>query len=445
MFADRLNSKMVPWAIIGAIVTLGAVGYWLGASVREALKVITVHPAANVWDAALSPDGTRVAMMWREGYNGTSTGLHEEIEIKDVRSDKEVDTFSLPPRNCNLGRQSYVDHSLQYCDRGKYLLAFAGPDALMAIDTANLSIHSGITLGTLPPQPPADQQVLWLTYRPLSDHVAVDCSMHAPYVLLASWGDLQASSVKVFDLEKGTEVADLSRAYIGRYAGGGAAISPDGSRAAVETWSYPNHGNQVEVIDISRASRVSTLSLDPRKRSSLRAPLSNDSIAFAGNNAVLIGEQKCQDGDNSCDFRPHPRVIRDWNFSRGGEVRELSSPGTYSYQYFSGSADGHVAFGYVGSESYCKSCNSGMGETKVSDARFRIWSLTSGHTIAVSPALDVEKHSCFFLIIGSCTAYERVPELQMSADGKAVLALMPLTSDDLPDRKPRPLLVFLRP
>lgn len=197
----------------------------------------------------------------------------------------------------------------------------------------------------------------------------------------------------------------------------------------------------MEVIDISRASRISTLSLGPRG-----ASLPNDSIAFAGNNAVLIGERKCEDGDNFCDFSPHQRAIRDWNFSGSGDARELSSPGAESYQYFSGSADGHVAFSYAGNESYCKSCNKGIGETRVSDARFRIWDRTSGRSIAESPRLEVEKHSCFLAIgIGFCTAYERAPELQMSDNGKAVLAFMPLTSDDPPDRKPRPLLVFVRP
>jgi hypothetical protein len=441
MFADLLNSKMGPWVISGAIVVLGAVIYGFGSHGRQGLKVVTVHPASNVLDAALSPDGSRVAMTWREQYGRSSTDVHEAIEIKDVRSDKEIASFTLPRRNWNLGQQSYVDRSLQYCDHGKYLLAFAGPDALMAVDTTSLSIHSGITLGTLPPQPAPDQPVRWLTFLPFSTYVTVDCSTHTPYVVLATWGDLQASSVKLFDLEKGTEVADLSRTYAGRYQGGGVAISPDGSRAAVATWSDPNAGGQVEVIDISRASRVSTLSLGPRG-----ALLPHDSIAFAGNNAVLIGERKCQDGDNFCDFRPHPRVIRDWNFSGDHEARELSSPGAYNYQYFSGSADGHVAFSYAGSESYCTSCNRGMGETKVSDARFRIWNRTSGRIIAESPRLDVEKHSCFLVItIGSCTAYERVPELQMSDDGKAVLAFMPMTSEDLPDRKPRPLHVFLRP
>jgi hypothetical protein len=73
-----------------------------------------------------------------------------------------------------------------------------------------------------------------------------------------------------------------------------------------------------------------------------------------------------------------------------------------------------------------------------------LWDRASRRTIAESPTLDVERHSCF-LAIGSCMSYERAPELQMSDDGKAVLAFTPFTTDDPPDRKPRPLLVFRRP
>jgi hypothetical protein len=73
--------------------------------------------------------------------------VHEAIEIKDVRSDRAVASFSLPPRNWKLPHQSFVDRELRYCDQGKYLLAFAALDALMMIETAAYSIHPGIKFG----------------------------------------------------------------------------------------------------------------------------------------------------------------------------------------------------------------------------------------------------------------------------------------------------------
>jgi WD40 repeat protein len=430
---------MGPWIILLAAMFFGLVTYW-PLSVGRGLRMNTVHPEeGGVWDAALSPDGNQVAMMRREGFDGSSPPLHEVIEIKDVRSDKDVASFWLPPRNWKMGHQSPI----QYCDQGKYLLAFAGPDALFAINTSTFSIHSGIALGAYLLPQYSDHQVGSLTYVPLSSDLIVNCSADTAYVVLASWGDMQASSVKLFDLEKGAEVADLSKAYAGRYQGDGVAISPDGTRVAVVTWSNQLHGREVEIIDVHGSTRASELFMGQAKR---LYPGSKDSVAFAGNNAVLIGEDRCPDGDEFCDFRPHKRVIRDWNLNDLSEPQKFENLGADTYQYFSGSADGKVDFSYSGRENFCQSCNSGMGETKIGNPRFLIWDRTSRRTIAESPALDVKRHSCFLAIgPGSCTAYEMLPEIQMSDNGKAVLVFMPFTSDDPPDRTPRPLFVFRRP
>jgi hypothetical protein len=217
VFGDGLNSKMFPWVTCVALIVFGALVTWLSSSGRGGLQVNTVHPEGGpVWSAALSPDGTRVAMMRREGV-----APHEAIEIKDVRSDKAVASFTLPARNWNLwDHQRFVGRELRYCDEGKYLLAFAAPDALMMIETATSSLHSGIKFGVLPLQQYDGQELASLTYIPLSNGVTVDCSTHTPYVVLGSWGDMQASSIKVFDLEKGAcgrrPVADLRRTIPGR-------------------------------------------------------------------------------------------------------------------------------------------------------------------------------------------------------------------------------------
>jgi hypothetical protein len=82
-----------------------------------------------------------------------------------------------------------------------------------------------------------------------------------------------------------------------------------------------------------------------------------------------------------------------------------------------------VVFGYTGVESYCDSCNGGSGELKIGDARFTVWDHASGRAVARSPKLKVASHSCPWIqIMGSCTEYEQAPELQMSANGNAVLA-----------------------
>jgi hypothetical protein len=128
--------------------------------------------------------------------------------MKRLKSKTSVPTqpwlhSSLPPRNWKLAHQSFVDRELRYCDQGKYLLAFAAPDALMMIETAAYSIHPGIKFGA---QEYGGQELASLTYLPFSDRVTADYSAHTPYVVLGSWGDLHASSIKVFDLTKSCQL-----------------------------------------------------------------------------------------------------------------------------------------------------------------------------------------------------------------------------------------------
>ena len=96
-----------------------------------------------------------------------------------------------------------------------------------------------------------------------------------------------------------------------------------------------------------------------------------------------------------------------------------------TYRTFGASADGNVVFAYTGDESYCGLCNSRNGELKVHNARFAVWDRASGNVIARSPSLRVEVHSCPWLSLGACESYQQVPELQMSANGRSILAFWP--------------------
>ena len=93
------------------------------------------------------------------------------------------------------------------------------------------------------------------------------------------------------------------------------------------------------------------------------------------------------------------------------------------YRNLGASATGDVVFGYTGAESYCKSCRNGFGDIQIDEARFTVWNRRSGQVVARSPKLEAERAPCMLVQIGaSCDEDEHVPELQMSANGKAVLA-----------------------
>ena len=395
-----------------AAVTLLCFG-WLNETGSGDLKMTTVVPAkGQPYSVAISADGTKVAMMHQE-FSAPSGGVTRDmIEVRDVQSGREVGSFSLPTINWANRAQYYVSRNLMYCDGGKYLLAFSGPDTIYVTDARSFQLHALIALNMLP--------------RSL---VEVDCSVNANIAALAAWGDM-GLSIKLLDLDKGAEIADLGGILDTRsesYTGDGMAISPDGSKLALGISS--GEGSVVKLVDTRTKGFLGRLALWDESWKEHR-------LAFAGDGALVIGERRCDDRSEKCELRsaPRGRTLRVWDFGGNGTVRTLGWPGAEAYGSIGASADGNVVFGYTGTGSYCNSCNEGGGELKIDDARFTVWDRGSGRVVARSPSLKVEVHRCFLQIIGSCTAYEREPELQMSADGKAVLAFWPPPSGPPPDK-----------
>jgi hypothetical protein len=257
--------------------------------------------------------------------------------------------------------------------------------------------------------------------------VEVDCSASKGVAALAFWGDMGALSLKLFDLDKGLETADLAGSYdrtgreasFRRYQGDGMAISPDGSKVALLTWQWGgDQGSGVDLLDTRTGARLKRLSLGDS--STIRHRLT-----FAGNDALIVGQRPCPMND-VCDYKnlPSERTLRVWSFGGDGSVKTLSSPNAEVYRYFGAPADGHAVFAYTADESYCKTCNEGNGQLRITDARFTVWDRKSGQVTTRSPRLRIETHTCGFHI-GACESYDQEPELQMSANGEAVLAFWP--------------------
>jgi hypothetical protein len=162
-------------------------------------------------------------------------------------------------------------------------------------------------------------------------------------------------------------------------------------------------------------------------------------VAFAGNDSLLIAEEMCQDEDGFCDFTPTSGPFEIGTSSQAASLKNSAVRGLTPIDIFPVRPTAKWRSATPERRAIARPAME-AGETKVRVARFVLWDRTSRRTIAESPALGVERHSCFLAIgLGPCTSYERASELQMSDDGKTVLAFMPFTSDDPPDRKPRPL------
>jgi hypothetical protein len=324
--------------------------------------------------------------------------------------------------------QYFLSRRLTYCDGGKYLLAFTGPDILDVVDAHNFQLHASIVLSDLHPLLKGQPASKSFGEMPLYSGVVVDCATSKGVAALAFWGDLQPFSVKLFDLDKGLETADLAGSYevtgrngsFRRYQGDGMAISPDGSKVALLTWQWGgDKGSGVDLLDARTGTQLKRLFLGDPFRIRHR-------LTFAGNDALIIGQRPCP-GNDVCDYKnlPSGRTLRIWNFGGDGSVKTLSWPGAEIYGSFGAPADGSVVFAYTGDESYCKTCNGGHGELRITDARFTVWARQSGHAMMRSPKLRIDAHSCGFRIIGACESYDQAPELQMSANGEAVLAFWP--------------------
>lgn len=388
-------------------------------------RPIAVSAKGQPYAAAISPDGTEVATI-RVEHTGVVPA--DVIEVRDVGQAREVADFTLPPVNSAPGKtQFYLNRKLSYCDAGKYLLAVTGLDTLEVIDARSFTVHASIALSGFHL---ADSRAFTdLRFVPL---VQNDCAAASPLAVLGFWGDLGLRSIKLVDLEKGVEVADLSDRFAGTYRGDGLAISPDGSKIALATWKDPE-GSEVELVDARAGAVLKPLPLGDELRI-------KHHLAFAGEGALVIGELGCEPEGICSDLKPTAggRSFRLWSFAEAGAVKRLGGSGEESYRSTDASADGSVVFGYTGDEIYCRKCNSGSGEIRVKDARFTVWDRATGRAVARSSRLRVVQHACPWLTIGSCAESEQVPELQMSGNGKAFLAFWPQTGLQLADHDSDP-------
>ncbi|MGO9095528.1 MAG: hypothetical protein ACLQGV_09925 [Bryobacteraceae bacterium] len=166
---------------------------WLDRTGSGNLKMTTVIPAkGQPYSVAISADGTEVAMMHREFPAPSLDVTTDVIEVRDVQSGREVRTFSLPTINWANTAGFHVSRNLMYCDGGKYLLASSSSDTIYVIDARSFQLHASIA-SNIPPH---------------SD-VEVDCSASGSVAALAASFNVYDLSIKLFDLDKGAEIADL--------------------------------------------------------------------------------------------------------------------------------------------------------------------------------------------------------------------------------------------
>jgi len=244
--------------------------------------------------------------------------------------------------------------------------------------------------------------------------IDVDCSAGSAVAVMRTWVG-NHSVIKAFDLEKGSETADLTGSFDWLW-GSGIGVSPDGSKVAAEV-----DGGPQEVLEI-----VDRLTGKQRKlEMGSQLGQNHYQLAFAGEAAVVIGQSGCQLNQGYCEvLGARGRTIRVFDLTTSSQ-KAFAVKGAEAYRFSGASEDGQKVFGYTGVETFCKECNHGSGELEILDARFTVWDCGSGKVLIRSPQLRVQKYRCAWLTFGPCKDSETGPDLELSGDGRSALAFWP--------------------
>lgn len=409
---------------------------WRDAAGFGVAKAIRISPQqGRPYAAAISPDGSQTAAIYRASFAGGS--VTDGIEIRDVATGRDAGSFLLPPMKATAGKRQFsVAHPIRYCDSGKYLLAYTFPDMLFIVDAHTSQVHGSIALSDLQARIYFTPETRHFPDSQLLSQVQLDCSAAGNKAILGAWGDGGTLSLKLFDLDTVTEVRDLAGTFDyksrERYLGDGLAISPDGSRIAIVNWkSEPRHsGATADVVDTESGAILRSTYLGHEL-------MEEHQLAFAGESALLIGAPECRP-NGRCNMggtpKPSGRTLQVWEFEGTGAVHTLGWPHTETYRSFGASTDGARIFSYSGAETYCKSCNGKAGELKIANPWFTVWDRNSTKVLARSPYLPVVSHNCPWFHLGACEDFQQVPTLEFSSNGKAVLAFWRPGFDPPPEK-----------
>jgi hypothetical protein len=389
--------------------------------------------------STISPDGTFIA------HFGTGFGTSPEfngktLEIRETGSARQVAAIQLRSQAEN-GLQI---KSIQYCDRGRYLLAF-GPivnvdyqkmtatseDLIKILDMRSYQLHADIPLSaiekSIPPQVLAKRE--GRVYKSGGQVLFAACAANAPIAVIFIGYEFDLGVIKVFNLDAGSEIPGTEDLPL-QTAVEGIAISPMGSSIALIQKGYINDGNfdpgsfddyGVTIIDLQTKRVARTIQVRSEYRPGIHP------IQFAGESMVAVELLSAQPGTRTrseqflFDFRAS---VHFFDAGSGAEKQVIADPSVDDFVLWGMSADGRTMLAYTGKSRICESCNHGNGQEVVTDARFTMWNLDTGKPIAESPSLQVIHHTCpwYKFSVGACTSSDETPLLAISDSGNAVIA-----------------------
>ena len=400
---------------------------------------------------AISPDGTRVVhapidvSVW-DGDRG------RPFEVRDANTSGKIADIHLPIRPA----RGYSVNSIQFCDRGKYLLLNAtldydpvqspksenpqGPkaavDYLRVVDTKSYTLRTDISLSAAGDAVP--NGVLAQSRRGYEDGAVrsyVVCAANAPFAAVVTGHSFGPIGIRIFNLETGAEVTQFND-VLSRSDELGVAISPDATNLAVfgpqqlqDMKDTKGVNYQITIVDL-RTKKVA-------RDIYVKSPFNFNSMKYAGESTIAIelfdrgpSESPPVSWTGLRNYFYTRASIHFFDVGSGAELRTISQPDNGDFRLLGISADGQTILVRTDTTHFCFSCNGGGGQEIISDSRFTLLKLQAGHPITRSPSLKVVHHGCLLPrwltsggFLGSCIAFDEEPELELSQGGNAVAAL----------------------
>lgn len=408
---------------------------------------------------AISPDGSFLVHTPSGIIHGER--VHESIfDVEEVKKLSQAAAIKLPVQP----QTGFQFNHIEFCDHGRYLLAvgpeatiYPGPDRtstagdlitaqsedfVKILDMKSSSLHADISLSAAEHSLPTEALARFKQVNP-EFHWATEwhgsvrfaaCAANAPIAaIVISYGN-EFSRLKILNLDTGAEMQGFDSIAIQTDVMG-LAISPQGASLALyragnmpggDGEGRPNHCLTLVYLQNKKIGRTIWVRSDD---------LFNASIAYAGESTVaaeLVSQEwlDFSPSDSHLDarfsFHNHASV-HFFDVETGSELQVISDPSVDDFRFEGMSANGRIMLAYTGKSHICKSCNRGMGEQEVTDARFTLWNRETGQPIARSPELKVVHHTCSWFSSDywtwkSCVASDEAPILKLDQDGDAVVA-----------------------
>jgi hypothetical protein len=355
---------------------------------------IPLPPGLEVASAALSPDGERVAVIFVRPRWAVAdqTGNAVSVRIWNVGTKEPIAARQLSVRGVDASLavwESNVGTFVHYCENG-------------------LGIMVADPVGTLSYLNPQTLEILHATATnvdvdPSGRRWKTSCAANGRHAVVATFGGLagpvghkktnDAVRIRVFDLSSGALLREWNLENTAPF--GDVAISPSGDQIAVSYVATNRFTERPKAIPNLELLNVKTGKVDLQVKTG-HLP---GRISFVGQTRVATADTNRP----GLFWKPEIKV---WDTSNGKLVKEFGDPKVGARRRVGASSDGNVILGYIPQETV----NNG---TKTEDwtvqARFRLWDVTTGQTIATSPLLPPIRGIIFAL------------DLDVSANGRAVV------------------------